>query len=119
MYIWTFAGSSTQVPANNLCPCAKNNHDFPPASFVGSDYFRDSGNWQAGATTSKYYLDNPLFDGQGCLPTDNCCRFNNPPWFYQELPESTSNSLKLHGQLNYRPIDEDIIITEIELYILP
>ncbi len=34
-----------------------------------------------------FYNEDPLWDGAGCGPLNT---FNNPPWFYKELPEPTT-----------------------------
>lgn len=122
-HIWTFASSTSQLPTANNCPCATNNPKASdkkrqPRSFIGSHYFCDSGNHNNGSI-STVYTENPLWDGKGCLAVDKCCHFNNPPWFYRELLESTAESLKLHLQVNNRSTAEDIYLTGIELYISP
>ena len=55
-------------------------------SFVGEDYFCDSGNEEYDQDTDSNiigYFGDPLWDGAGCGPhSAECCMFNNPPWFY-------------------------------------
>ena len=66
-HIWTFAGGilesySPPFHPTLFCPCV--NGTFPP-SFVGNDYFCESGN--LGTTfTDVLYASDPLWDGQGC-----------------------------------------------------
>ena len=42
------------------------------------------------------------------------CEFNNPPWFYVNLPATTSDNLELRICGN---ADKDVIISFIELYV--
>ena len=97
-HIWTFAtgvhegysiGDSSQV-----CPCANPNPAlYPSPSFVGNNYFCESG-------TETYdgiqlYSSDPLWDGQGCGETTVCCSFNSPPWFTVELPTPTTDDIEV------------------------
>ena len=89
-HIWTFAAAQHESlePAlsNNSCPCINIDIqtviDIP--SFVGNDYFCDTAQ-PTGIASIRYGAD-PLWDGAGCGPKKTCCTFNNPPWFYKELP---------------------------------
>ena len=44
---------------------------------------------------NKFYMDDPLWDGEGCGGSSTCCSFNNPPWFCQHLNYHTSDDLEL------------------------
>ena len=118
-HIWSFISAisdTTNSPTQYNCPCSKSGpwpHEIP--SFVGSSYFCDSGNeerWYA--TDGRVYADDPLWDGKGCGFTSTCCEFNNPPWFYTNLPATTSDDLELRicGDAQ-----EDVVVSFIELYV--
>ncbi len=66
---------------------------------------------------NKCYGDDPLWDGAGCGHVSTCCEFNNPPWFYKMLPESTSNNIEMRVCRNEGNTDEDIAIAVYEIYI--
>ena len=51
---------------------------------------------------------DPLWDGTDCL----CC--NNPPWFYKQLPQPTTDNIEMRVYKNGN--GENIAITEIEIY---
>ena len=94
-HIWTFAVplQETTHPAY-LCPCNDNSSARVP-SYVGNDYFCETGvptgqNWD-----HIYYPDDPLWDGEGCGLTSTCCTFNNPPWFCKQLPQPTNDDLEI------------------------
>ena len=125
-HIWTFAAALDEVGTfpNYNCLCTNTSLvDFttPPPSFVGNDYFCDTGSknlWQ-----HIFYPDDPLWDGAGCGPTNTCCSLNNPPWFLKQLPSTTTDDIEMRmcrDQLldpSNNVIDEDTPIEVIELYI--
>jgi hypothetical protein len=83
---------------------------------VGSDYFCDA----SSATYASCYFctDNPLWDGAGCGPRSICCSFNNPPWFYKQLPQPTTDDIEMracHDGDAYE--SEDVAIVVVEIYV--
>ena len=117
-HIWTFVATSTgdsQTPKSK-CPCinSKISSMFPPFSaFVGQNYFCGTGTEDS---SSPFYSADPLWDGAGCGPMNTCCSFNNPPWFYKQLPQSTTDDIEMRvchdeGTAN------DIAIEIVEIYI--
>ena len=83
-----------------------------PSSEVGSNYFCDTGANMAYGL--KFYKDDPLWDGAGCEGSSTCCSFNNPPWFYRELTESTDD-IEMNMCTDEPPYHENQ--EEVELYI--
>ncbi len=63
------------------------------------------------------YYDDPLWDGVGCGPLNTCCTFNNPPWFYKELPESTTDDIEMRVCSDGNRVDEDIAIESYDIYV--
>ncbi len=117
-HIWTFAAASQQLATNIRlgCPCSYEQWNFNLPTFVGSNYFCDSGN--SGAFThSTIFLDNPLWDGKGCISNSTCCQFNEPPVFYRDLAQSSEDNLKMSIVLNSPPGEEDIYLTKMKLYV--
>ena len=82
-HIWTFAAALDEFDIFNngaaACPCSHTRFREVSLSptFVGQDYFCDSG--VQGIIRSRGFKDDPLWDGAGCGPTSICCSFNNPP----------------------------------------
>ena len=97
-HIWTFAAALDEVgtfPHFN-CPCTNTSLvDFatPPPSFVGNDYFCDTGSTNRWEHT--FYPDDTLWDGAGCGPANTCCSLNNPPWFLKQLPSTTTDDIEM------------------------
>ena len=95
-HIWTFANGIAEIYDEryiesilSLC----NRWCNPPPSFVGNDYFCESGlNAARVPGLFRFYGDDPLWDGQNCA--SSCC-LNNPPYFTKTLPAPTSDSLEL------------------------
>ena len=86
-------------------------------SFVGEDYFCDTGNRGGDFSTNLFFADDPLWDGQGCGGTSTCCEFNNPPWFCKQLPQPTDDDIELR-LCNYdEPAIDDSPFEIIEMYI--
>ena len=99
------------------CPCT--NRDLsssatPPPSFVGNDYFCDTGS--AEPFQHIFYGDDPLWDGAGCGPLNDCCILNIPPWFRNQLPSATTDNIEMRFCRGAAP-DEDTPVEIIEIYV--
>ena len=117
-HIWTFAaGIDEQIGGLRTCPCVNgstNGNHIP--SFVGQNYFCETGITQNPKTNTFWPNGDPLWDGQGCGPTSSCCTFNSPPWFNVQLPNATTDyiEVRLCGDgIQY----EDSPIQLMELYV--
>ena len=94
-HIWSFAAAVQESAPNLLavCPCINSNiywpHQVP--SFIGNNYFCATGNPGPRWRPIIVYADDPLWDGEGCGPTNACCELNNPPWFCTELATTTNH----------------------------
>jgi len=81
---------------------------------MGNNYFCDLGLVQGASLEVPY--PNLLWDGEGCTHPNSCCVFNNPPWFCVPLPEPTSEPIEVRLCLSEGPSNEDLIITDVEIY---
>ena len=117
-HIWTFAAALDETQSgSSVCPCTKTDTAYTGAvpPFIGQDYFCDTGSqniWQL-----TFYPDNPLWDGAGCGGTSTCCSFNNPPWFCKQLPQPTTDDIKLRLCADGPSTAEDIPLETIELHV--
>ena len=102
-HIWTFAAA---LDDTSLCPC--NNETIQTPGFVGNDYFCDTGNIRDG---------DPLWDGEGCSAGSTCCSFNNPPWFYKQLPQPTTDDIEMRLCRDDYNYNEDVVIETVDIYI--
>ena len=116
-HIWTLmAGVGDSYPETGNCPC-----NTPPGStqdiqsFIGNNYFCESGN--PVAWTRKFYTDDPLWDGQGCgLQEGNCCAAPGLPWFYKTF-NSTTDYIELRECGDESTDNEDVPFSLYEIYI--
>ena len=120
-HIWTFAAGldeAATIPRFN-CPCTHtptaSQATLPPA-FVGNDYFCDTG--ASGHYSGAFMPDDPLWDGAGCGPLNTCCSFNNPPWFYRQLPQHTTDDIEMRLCFDQGPGDEGMVVEMVDIYIL-
>ncbi len=118
-HIWTFAVVVNDFDIDGrICPCTNTNPwPFTVPSFIGNNYFCDTGDHDAGFVNGRYYPDEPLFDGEGCGSGSTCCQFNTPPWFSTELPQPTSDNLEIRICGDEGVGNEDAIISMIDIYI--
>ena len=83
-HVWTYAVGFSETGSTALthnCSCAATPGGVPP-SFIGHDYYCESGFVGAGTTTAVCNTSDPLWDSSGCvLSNTNCCVDANIPWF--------------------------------------
>lgn len=113
-HLWTFAASISEV--FTTCPCSDGSVNLTP-SFVGSDYFCESGA-TTGDVENVAYPNDVLWDGQLCRNVEaGCCTGDfNPPWFYRILEESPSSDIEMRICLDQGG-DKDVGLKALELYV--
>ena len=115
-HVWSFASAlgdnfATRNPQYS-CSCSSSNNWPYSTSFVGNDYFCDTGN-HAAENPNDPFPDDPLWDGAGCGPSSTCCTFNNPPWFCKTLTQPTTDDLEVRICDEYAFRDTPIQLMEI------
>ena len=123
-HIWTFAAAVREQDPDHYrtdvnCACTNTQynwscHQLP--SFIGNNYFCDTGFSGPGTVNDVYFTDDPLWDGKGCGPFSTCCQFNSPPWFQTTLLQTTSDDIELRLCFAER-IREDVILYLIDIYV--
>ena len=117
-HLWTFAASPGDNFPNafSMCRCRSPIARHP--TFVGNDYFCDTGT-RVWSSTPQDYPEDPLWDGEGCSdqPLNTCCAFNNPPWFTTVLPSPVNNDIDVRICGFTTPTEQDTIITMLDLYV--
>ena len=110
-HIWSFSGAV--FPGR--CPFLIN---ASAPSFVGEDYFCETGNDDMAPWGNAFFPDDPLWDGQNCgTSTASECTFNNPPWFCKQLPQTTTDDIEVRICSDELLTEEDTPVQLIELYI--
>ena len=118
LHIWTYAAGleeGTHHPEN--CPCNTQPGQAPP-SFVGSDYYCESGspNHPTGSSFT-WFTGDPLWDGAGCGGQEGpCCNRAGLPWFKKSLSIPTTASISVRVCRDTSS-DENIGIQHLVLYI--
>ena len=119
-HIWTYGAGLTEggyrIQHDN-CPCSNLSHPdniFPP-SFVGDNYYCESGNPTTGFVRSMLYPDDPLWDGEQC-EGECCSNGKSPPWFSVELPNPTTDDIEVRI-CSSAPATDNTPIQLLELYI--
>jgi hypothetical protein len=86
-------------------------------SFIGSDYYCESGNHASGSVLSLH-TEDPLWDGQGCgLLEGPCCAAPGLPWFHRQWNASSTDAIELRVCSNEGTFNEDSPVGLYEFYI--
>ena len=119
-HIWTFAAGISEGDYRfqwDNCPCSdpsNPNSRFPP-SFVGDNYYCESGNPTNTFIRDRLYSGDLLWDGQQC--EGQCCsNGKSPPWFSVELAAVTTDDVEVRICIP-EPSSDDIALQVVELYI--
>ena len=87
------------------------------AAFRIADYFCDTATGRR-FIHSQFYPADPLWDGVGCGPLSTCCSFNNPPWFYKQLPQPTTDNIEMRLCRMDSSVNRiDVLIESIEMFV--
>ena len=113
-HIWTFAAGLSKDDNYTCwnCPCASPYSGPAAPPFVGENFFCESGN--TGQWEFQWYLDDPLWDSQGCASGSTCCD-RGGAWFTTTLLEATSDDIEVRWCTSSD--DEDIVVEKLEIYI--
>ena len=118
-HLWTYAHGKwdNRTDPGFNCPCATAIGGGPqPLSFVGANYYCESGSIATGNKTG-YYFNDPLWDGLNCYRSIDCCNIPTLPWFYRELDETTTSYIEARMCHANKFADGSILMDQLELYI--
>ena len=114
-HIWTFAvGYSQDYSYAWNCPCASPYPGVAAPPFVGGNWFCESGN--IGQLEHQWYLDDPLWDSQGCASGSTCCD-RGGPWFTTTLSQEVSDDIEVRVCHNHAIGSEKIGVDQLEIFI--
>ena len=119
-HVWTLMSGLLQSYYHHAnCPC-----NTPPGSteyvqsFIGSNYFCESGNPNS-FVSSKLYTSDPLWDGQGCGAQEGvCCSAPGLPWFHRDYGNVTMTDyieLRICGRESTS--NDDVPVSFYEIYV--
>ena len=116
-HIWSYAGGVSEITTNqNACPC-----DYfgatQPQSFVGSNYYCESGS-PTEELYGQVFPNDKLWDGEQCSHEGTCCTgTNTPPWFSVNLGSPTSDDIEVRIMGSESTDNEDTPIELLEIYV--
>ena len=123
-HIWTLmAGLNDASVFKNgryNCPCSQGStQNSTLQSFIGNDYFCESGNPSTDGTWQAIlYTQDPLWDGKGCGSLEgNCCSATGLPWFNKILNSTTTDYIELRVCADQDTNDEDVPVSFYEIYV--
>ena len=121
-HIWSFAvGHIKGAPFHDAsccsCPCTSHFPGPSPPPFVGENFFCESG-----ATSPRqrhWYLDDPLWDSQGCVSGSTCCN-RGGPWFTTTLSQGASDDIEVRLCLANSAISttDNLGVDQLEIFVI-
>ena len=118
-HIWTLmSGSLDRSVYENGCPCA-NVGSSPAPSFVGSDYYCESGyQGSSDPRDGGFHSSDRLWDGKDCGSSETaCCQRPLIPWFYKSIGYYTTDYIEMRICCDEGTNDEDVAVEQYELYV--
>ena len=122
-HIWTYAVGISEGGTDSRglnCPCASFSGTNPP-SFIGDHYYCESGNTGEfdSSDFTKAYINDPLWDGEGCGSGNNCCAQPGMPWFCRTLPQEVEGDIevRLCADMRNTVSEEDTYLELLEIYV--
>ena len=108
--------NSVTNPGVKICPCGATSTMQVP-SFVGSDYYCESG-CPGMYNHSTIYSDDVLWDGQQCGTLEtNCCTIPNQPWFHKVLDTPSSDNIEIRLCIDSSTADENVLVSLYDIYV--
>ena len=117
-HVWTYVVGFSDDDNHDTsnCPCAAVPGPSPP-SFVGENYYCESGT-RGPSEHTVHYTDDPLWDGAGCFhDNNNCCTNVGLPWFYREFPEAQTDDIEVRICADQAYNDEAVLVDKLKLLI--
>ena len=120
-HLWTYAAGLSDddrrfTNGNHNCPCAKYPGKLPP-HFVGQDYCCESGLTGYWVGQSRIAIEDPLWDGEGCGPGNNCCNQAGMLWFHRTLTQRVDDDIEVRLCCSNGLPNENIHVELVEIYV--
>jgi hypothetical protein len=99
-HIWTYAVGArakiSNIYSTNNCPCVKPGTPVILPTFLGSDYYCDSGNPTDRSRPTKFYSPQLWVPSKGaCVSGSECYQNLRQPWFKKVLNHSTTDDVEM------------------------
>ena len=121
-HLWTYAVGLNANPDSNpqfQCPCTVLGTSRTLPTFLGSDYYCDSGNPSTSGFKHGNLYPDRLWDNSGpsCVSGSTCCDNPDQPWFKKKLTQPANEDVEMRWCDAGSPQDEATATTRVELYI--
>ena len=133
-HVWTLIAGLNQngicVSYNYQCPCYRGcdgkscSQWAKVESFIGNDWYCESGNNDRNTWHYQSYMSDPLWNGNGCSTAESDCCAQKPgqpapqPWFYKEvITGGTKDHLEIRICSDEDKSNEDVLVAMYELYV--
>ena len=114
-HIWSFLAS--QFASYGDCPCSSSPLLSIP-SYVGSDYYCESGETSSKVDLDRLRTSDRLWDGKNCQSGEEaCCKRSLIPWFHKKLGYTTNDYIEMRFCFSEGTNDEDTPVEEYEIYV--
>ena len=118
VHIWTYASSYSELDSSSACPCFTNTSvSTQPPSFVGNNYYCETGNPNRFVHYGQIFADDKLWDGEQCENEGSCCTAKSPPWFSVELSNPTTDDIEVRICGSESTFNEDTPIELLQIYV--
>ena len=99
--------------------CGTPSSNAQPPSFIGQNYFCDTGNVLSENWVDMFFTSYPLWDNEANCPSDaNCCAPQTGPWFNTTLTAPTTGDIEIRICGDQGTSDEDTPLELIEIYVM-
>ena len=119
-HLWTYATGLSELYGTEKyrCPCARSNPNdrtYVP-TFVGENFYCESGFPSTSFQFNIVVWGDPLWDGQNCVaPGNKCCERYG--WFHRDV-SSPTDDIELRICANYGISNEDTLINHYEFWVM-
>ena len=121
-HIWSFAAAGRDAGLIRYnCPCSDPSATFDGKipTFVGNDYFCETGNHgEADMCRTSYFTGDPLWDGKGCVTPSTCCTGGKKPYFEKTYASAVRGDIEVRLCANdARATKEDVLLEVLNLWV--
>ena len=124
-HLWTYAVGLNANPdpgyhTTGQCPCTAAGTSITLPTFLGNDYYCNSGNPSRNAFINANFYPDRLWDNSGpsCVSGSTCCDNPDQPWFKKKLTQPANEDVEMRWCGIESPVsNEATATTRVELYI--